>query len=138
MRSRSAENTSVASSPTRPPSGQASASRLSERLDGSAGSQTGKGEGARSEHPIAANVCFCCKTSVATGPNGTTFVAFRHIYPTNLRADYAQYKLGMVHFRQMRGPQRDQTQTREAIKDVEQQIGMKPTGRPGGKVLRAL
>lgn len=44
------------------------------------------------------------------------FLAF---FPTNPRADYAQYKLGMVHFRQMRGPQRDQTQTREAIKELE-------------------
>jgi lytic murein transglycosylase len=28
--------------------------------------------------------------------------------------------------------------TRDAIKEVERQIGMKPTGRPGGKVLQAL
>jgi outer membrane protein assembly factor BamD len=40
------------------------------------------------------------------------FLAF---YPTNLRADYAQYQLGMVHLKQMLGPQRDQTETKEAI-----------------------
>ncbi|NNM71665.1 lytic murein transglycosylase [Enterovirga aerilata] len=28
--------------------------------------------------------------------------------------------------------------TREAIKDIERQLGMKPTGRPGGRVLQAL
>jgi len=40
------------------------------------------------------------------------FLAF---YPTNLRADYAQYQLGMAHLKQMLGPQRDQTETKEAI-----------------------
>src|SRR5262249_59685114 len=28
---------------------------------------------------------------------------FLSFYPTNRRADYAQFKLGMAHFRQMRG-----------------------------------
>ncbi len=44
---------------------------------------------------------------------------FLTFYPTNARADYAQYKLGMTYFRQMRGPQRDQTETREAVKEFE-------------------
>ena len=44
---------------------------------------------------------------------------FLTFYPTNPRADYAQYKLGMTYFRQMRGPQRDQTETREAVKEFE-------------------
>ena len=44
------------------------------------------------------------------------FIAF---FPTNPRADYAQYQLGMTHFRQMRAPQRDQTETREAIRELE-------------------
>ena len=44
------------------------------------------------------------------------FLAF---YPTNPRADYAQMQLGMVHFNQMLSPQRDQTETREAIKEFE-------------------
>jgi outer membrane protein assembly factor BamD len=47
------------------------------------------------------------------------FTEFLSFFPTNPRADYAQYKLGMVHFRQMRAPQRDQTQTREAVKALE-------------------
>jgi len=44
---------------------------------------------------------------------------FLTFYPTNRRADYAQFKLGMAHFRQMRAAQRDQTETREAIKEFE-------------------
>jgi len=47
------------------------------------------------------------------------FQEFLSFYPLNPRADYAQYKLGMAHFRQMRAPQRDQTETREAIREFE-------------------
>jgi outer membrane protein assembly factor BamD len=47
------------------------------------------------------------------------FREFLSFYPTNRRADYAQYKLGMSHFRQMRAAQRDQTETREAVKEFE-------------------
>lgn len=42
-------------------------------------------DGRRTEVTIAQDVCFCCKTSVAAGPRGATYVAFRNIYPTNLR-----------------------------------------------------
>jgi outer membrane protein assembly factor BamD len=44
------------------------------------------------------------------------FLAF---YPTSPRADYAQMQLGMVHFNQMLNPQRDQTETKEAIKEFQ-------------------
>ena len=47
------------------------------------------------------------------------FQEFLSFYPTHPRADYAQYKLGMTHFRQMRAPQRDQTETRETIREFE-------------------
>ncbi len=47
------------------------------------------------------------------------FREFLSFYPTNKRADYAQYKLGMAHFLQMRGPERDQTETQEAVKEFE-------------------
>jgi outer membrane protein assembly factor BamD len=47
------------------------------------------------------------------------FTEFLSFYPTNKRADYAQYKLGMAHFKQMRAAQRDQTETREAIRAFE-------------------
>ena len=47
------------------------------------------------------------------------FQEFLSFYPTNARADYAQYKLGMAHFRQMRSPQRDQTETRNAVREFD-------------------
>ena len=46
------------------------------------------------------------------------FREFLTFYPTHARADYAQYKLGMTHYYQMHGPERDQTETREAIKEL--------------------
>ncbi len=54
------------------------------------------------------------------------FAEFLSFFPTNPRADYAQYKLGMVHFRQMRAPQRDQTQTHEAIREFETLVARYP------------
>ena len=57
------------------------------------------------------------------------FREFMTFYPTNPRADYAQYKLGMAHFRQMRAPQRDQTETREAIKEFENFIARYPNSK---------
>lgn len=42
---------------------------------------------------------------------------FLAYYPTHERVDYAQFKLGMTHFRQMHGPDRDQTETKEAIRE---------------------
>ena len=47
------------------------------------------------------------------------FREFLSFYPTNARADYAQYKLGLAHFKQMRAPQRDQTETREAVRELQ-------------------
>jgi outer membrane protein assembly factor BamD len=44
---------------------------------------------------------------------------FLTFYPTNRRADYAQFKLAFAHFRQMRAAQRDQTETREAAKEFQ-------------------
>jgi len=55
------------------------------------------------------------------------FKEFLSYYPTNARADYAQYKLGMAHFRQMRGAQRDQTETRETIKELQAFVERYPT-----------
>jgi outer membrane protein assembly factor BamD len=45
------------------------------------------------------------------------FREFLAFYPTHERVDYAQFKLGMTYFRQMHGPDRDQTETREAIRE---------------------
>src|SRR6516164_3173790 len=47
------------------------------------------------------------------------FREFLSFYPTNRRADYAQYKLALAHFHQMRKPERDQTETREAVKEFQ-------------------
>ena len=47
------------------------------------------------------------------------FREFLSFYPTHKRADYSQYKLAIAHIRQMRAPQRDQTETREAIRELE-------------------
>ncbi len=38
-----------------------------------------------SARAIAPGVCYCCKTSVATGANGTVVAAWRHVYPGNTR-----------------------------------------------------
>jgi outer membrane protein assembly factor BamD len=44
---------------------------------------------------------------------------FLTYYPRNPRADYAQYQLAMTYFQQMRGPERDQTSTREALTEFQ-------------------
>ena len=44
---------------------------------------------------------------------------FLSFYPTNPRADYAQLKLAMAHYYQMRKPERDQSETREAISALQ-------------------
>lgn len=47
------------------------------------------------------------------------FREFLTFYPTSPRADYAQYRLGFSHYKQMLAPERDQTETREAIVEWE-------------------
>jgi outer membrane protein assembly factor BamD len=46
------------------------------------------------------------------------FREFLTFFPTHPRADYAQYKLGMSHFQQMLAPDRDQTETKEAVAEL--------------------
>jgi outer membrane protein assembly factor BamD len=43
---------------------------------------------------------------------------FLSFYPTHDRAYYAQYQLGMCHFKQMHGPDRDQSETKDAIAEL--------------------
>jgi hypothetical protein len=38
-----------------------------------------------SAHSIASGVCYCCKTSVATGSDGSIVASWRHVYPGNVR-----------------------------------------------------
>jgi outer membrane protein assembly factor BamD len=47
------------------------------------------------------------------------FREFLSFFPTHARADYAQYKLAMAHYSQMAKPERDQTETREAIREFD-------------------
>jgi outer membrane protein assembly factor BamD len=46
------------------------------------------------------------------------FREFLTFYPTHERAGYAQFKLGMTYFYQMHSPERDQSETRDAIKEL--------------------
>jgi len=55
------------------------------------------------------------------------FTEFLSFYPTNKRADYAQYKLGLAHSRQMRAPQRDQSETRDAIREFRTFVARYPS-----------
>ncbi len=57
------------------------------------------------------------------------FREFLSYYPTHDRADYAQYKLGMAHYYQMRAPERDQTETRAAIQELTAFMERYPNSR---------
>ena len=47
---------------------------------------TGNADGRwNAEMRLATNVCGCCKTAIATGSDGSIYVAFRNIYPGSLR-----------------------------------------------------
>ncbi len=54
---------------------------------------------------------------------------FLSFYPTHPRADYAQFKLGMAHYYQMRSPMRDQTETLDAIRELTVFLERYPPGR---------
>ena len=43
------------------------------------------GPGATPARELAAGVCYCCKTALATGPGGLVAAAWRHVYEGNLR-----------------------------------------------------
>jgi outer membrane protein assembly factor BamD len=47
---------------------------------------------------------------------------FLNFYPTHKRAHYAQFKLAMAHFYQMHAAMRDQTETRDAIRELQAYI----------------
>jgi outer membrane protein assembly factor BamD len=51
---------------------------------------------------------------------------FLSFYPTHKRAYYAQYRLAMCHFYQMRDPMRDQTETRDAIRELDTFVARYP------------
>ena len=47
------------------------------------------------------------------------FREFLTFFPVSPRADYAQYRIGLAYSRQMLSPQRDQTATKEALRELE-------------------
>ena len=47
------------------------------------------------------------------------FREFLNFYPTHERSHYAQFQLAMTAFKQMRAPMRDQTETRDAIRELQ-------------------
>jgi outer membrane protein assembly factor BamD len=47
------------------------------------------------------------------------FREFLTFFPVSRRADYAQYRIGLAYSRQMLSPQRDQTATKDAIRELE-------------------
>ena len=57
------------------------------------------------------------------------FQDFLSLYPTHPRAAFAQYKVGMVHFHQIRRAERDQSQTLNAIAEFENFIDRYPDDR---------
>jgi outer membrane protein assembly factor BamD len=59
------------------------------------------------------------KTSESLVLSANEYREFLTFYPTNPRADYAQYKLAMTHFEQMRAPERDQTETQAALREFQ-------------------
>jgi outer membrane protein assembly factor BamD len=62
------------------------------------------------------------------------FREFLTFFPTHSRADYAQYKLAMAHYYQMLNPQRDQSETKEAIKEFENFVERYPNSPLMGEV----
>ena len=59
------------------------------------------------------------KTAESLVLSANEYREFLTFYPTNPRADYAQYKLAMTHFEQMRAPERDQTETQAALREFQ-------------------
>lgn len=45
----------------------------------------GRIDGGTPPRPVVGGVCYCCKTAIAQGSDGTLFTAWRHVYPGNFR-----------------------------------------------------
>lgn len=66
------------------------------------------------------------------------FKEFLQYFPLNPKADYAQYRICAAEAKQMLSPQRDQTATREALRDCEAFLQNNPNSkyRDEGEALR--
>ena len=61
-----------------------------QKMDGAARAQGsrlyfGSVDNVPGAHALAAGVCYCCKTALASGPDGAIFAAWRHVYAGNIR-----------------------------------------------------
>ena len=74
------------------------------------------------------------KTSESLVLSANEYREFLTFYPTNPRADYAQYKLAMTHFEQMRAPERDQTETQSALREFQVFFDRYPMSPLAGEV----
>jgi outer membrane protein assembly factor BamD len=63
---------------------------------------------------------------------------FLSYYPTHRRADYAQLKLGMSYYYQMHGPDRDQSETNEAIVELTHFVEQYPNSPLIGEAQKRL
>jgi len=57
------------------------------------------------------------------------FREFLTFFAAHPRADYAQYRIAYAYFKQMPKPQRDQTPTREALRELDTFIASYPTSK---------
>jgi hypothetical protein len=61
-----------------------------QKLDGVAMAQRSKlyltsVDGVVAPRPLTGGVCYCCKTAIAADGDGSVYVAWRHVYPGNIR-----------------------------------------------------
>jgi hypothetical protein len=45
----------------------------------------GRVEGSEAPRVVTSGMCYCCKTAVAVGADGSLYTAWRHVYPGNIR-----------------------------------------------------
>jgi outer membrane protein assembly factor BamD len=74
----------------------------------------------RADAKLAVGDCYLGEGTAAQSVQAQQeFREFLSFFPTNPRADYAQYKLAMAHYYQMAKPERDQSETRHAIEEFD-------------------
>jgi outer membrane protein assembly factor BamD len=61
---------------------------------------------------------------------------FLTLYPSHPRSDFAQFQIGEAYFRRRNGPDRDQTDTREAVAEFQRLLDLYPQS-PYGEQSRA-
>jgi outer membrane protein assembly factor BamD len=66
------------------------------------------------------------------------FREFLTFFPTNQRADYAQYRLAVAYSQQMLAPDRDQTPTRDTIKELQVFLDRYPNSRYAPEVQKLM